>query len=129
MKITKFKDMTIMEFSEKIHNMLMEQVLHQPLMLSISDYLEKIFIILKLMLMLLFLELLESTTSNQLLELPLTVSLSLMTKLITGLYVPLMDLLLLTGSVLFLKFLDYLAPKKEKVKQFKLKKFKLLNLY
>lgn len=129
MKISKLKVMTIMEFSEKIHNSPMEQVLHQPLMLSISDYQDIIFIIPKLMLTLLFLVLLVSITSNLHLELPLVVSLSLMTKLITGLYVQLMDPLLLTGFAPFLKFLDYHAPKKEKLLKFKLKKFRLLNHY
>jgi len=44
-----------------------------------------------------------------------------MMNLITGLFVPLTELPLLIGSALFLKLLDYLALKKEKVKK-KLKK-------
>jgi hypothetical protein len=111
------------EFSEKIPNgMKMDQELPLLLMLSISEFLDTIYIILKLMLIPLFLELFLSKISKQLKELELTVSPSLMMNLITGLSVPLTDNQLMNGSVLFLKFLDYLVPKKEKEKPPLLKK-------
>jgi hypothetical protein len=110
------------EFSEKILNGLkMDQELPLLLMLSISEFLDITYIIPKLMPIPLFLELSLFTTLNLPTEDPLTVSSLLMMNLITGLFVPLMELPLLIGSALFLKLLDYLALKKEKVKK-KLKK-------
>jgi len=75
-------------------------------MLSISEFQDIICIIPKLMLIPLSSELSEFTISSPLPEEPLTVSLSKMKKLITGLYVPLTEPPLLTGSALFLKFSD-----------------------
>jgi len=116
------------EFSEKILNGLkMDQELLLLLMHSISEFLDITYIILKLMLILLFLELSLFTTLNPPTEDPLTVLSLLMMNLITGLFVPLMEPLLLIGFVLFLKLSDYLALKKEKVKK-KSKKLWLLNL-
>jgi len=106
----------------------MEPVLLPLLMLSISDYLDTTYIIVKLMPIPLFLELSESTILNPPLEVPLTVSPFKTMKMITGLFVPLMEPPLPIGSALSLKLLDYLAPKKEKLKP-PLKLFKLLNLY
>jgi hypothetical protein len=116
------------EFSEKILNGLkMDQELLLLLMHSISEFLDITYIILKLMLILLFLELSLFTTLNPPMEDQLIVSSLLMMNLITGLFVPLMEPLLLIGFVLFLKLSDYLALKKEKVKK-KSKKLWLLNL-
>jgi len=110
------------EFSEKILNGLkMDQELPLLLMLFISEFQDITYIIPKLMLIPLFLELSLFTTLNPPTEDPLTVLSLLMMNLITGLFVPLTELPLLIGSALFLKLLDYLALKKEKVKK-KLKK-------
>lgn len=128
MKKLKSPEKTTMESSEKILNGLMEPVLLPLLMLSISDYLDTTYIIVKLMPIPLFLELSESTILNPPLEEPPTVSPFKMMKMITGLFVPLMEPPLPIGSALSLKLLDYLAPKKEKLKP-PLKLFKLLNLY
>jgi len=70
MKKLKFQVKIMLESSEKILNGPTEQDQLQPLMLSISDYLDTIYIILKLTLILLFLELSESTISNPLQENP-----------------------------------------------------------
>jgi len=125
MKNKKFLIKIMMEFSEKILNgKKMDQELPLLLIHSILEFLDIIYIILKLMLIPLFLELFLSIISNLLQEDQPTVSLSLMMNLITGNFVPLMELLLLTGSVLFQKLLDYLALKKERVKkEEKLKKY------
>lgn len=128
MKKPKFPDKTTMESLEKILNGLMEPVLLPLLMLSISDYLDTTYIIVKLMPIPLFLELSESTILNPPLEVPLTVSPFKTMKMITGLFVPLMEPPLLIGFALSLKLLDYLALKKEKLKP-PSKLFKLLNLY
>jgi hypothetical protein len=119
---------TTTESSEKILNGLMELELLLLLMLSISDYLDTIYITVKLMPILSFSELLESITLNLLLEEPQIVSPLPMMKTITGLYVPSMEPQLLIGFAQFLKLLDYHALKKEKPKPQK-KLFKLLNLY
>jgi len=128
MKKPKFPDKTTMESLEKILNGLMEPVLLPLLMLSISDYLDTTYIIVKLMPIPLFLELSESTILNPPLEVPLTVSPFKTMKTITGLFVLLMEPPLLIGFALSLKLLDYLALKKEKLKP-PSKLFKLLNLY
>lgn len=128
MKKLKSPEKTTMESSEKILNGLMEPVLLPLLMLSISDYLDTTYIIVKLMPIPLFLELLEFTILNPPLEEPPTVSPFKTMKMITGLFVPLMEPPLPIGSALSLKLLDYLAPKKEKLKP-PLKLFKLPNLY
>jgi len=128
MKIKKSLVKIMKEFSEKILNGLkMDQELLLLLMHSISEFLDITYIILKLMLILLFLELSLFTTLNPPMEDQLIVSSLLMMNLITGLFVPLMEPLLLIGFVLFLKLSDYLALKKEKVKK-KSKKLWLLNL-
>jgi hypothetical protein len=115
MKNLKLLDIIMMVSLEKIPNgLLMDLVLPLLLMLSISDYLDTIFIILKLMLTLLFLELLEFTILNLLLVPLLIVSALLMTKVITGIFVQLMVAQPVIGSVPSLKFLDYLAPLKVK---------------
>jgi len=129
MKKLKFQVKTMMESSEKIPNgFQMEVELPLLLMLSISDYQDSIFIILKLIQIPSFLELSESIMLNQPKVEPLTVSLSKMMKMITGNSVPLMEAQLLIGSAPYLKFLDYLALKKEKVKP-PFKKSWSLNLY
>jgi hypothetical protein len=102
--------------SEKIHNGLkMDLVSLQQLMLSISDFLDIIFIILKLMLTWLSLELLPFITLLPPLEEMLHVSLLLMMKMTDGLFVLLMKPPHLIGFALFPKFLDYLALKKKKL--------------
>jgi len=130
MLIKKSKVKIMKEFSEKILNGLkMDQELLLLLMLSISEFLDITYIIPKLMLIPLFSELSLFTILKVPKEDPLTVSLLLMMNLITGLFVPLTEPLLKIGSVLFLKLLDYLVPKKEKVVKKPSKLFKLLNLY
>jgi len=112
-----------MEYLEKIPNgKMMVQVQPLPLILSISESLEAIYIIPKLMLILSFLELLLLIISNLLVMEQSIVSLLLMMNLITGLFVPLMEPQPLIGSVLFLKLLDCHVLKKEKVKKVKLLK-------
>jgi hypothetical protein len=118
----------MMECLEKILNgKKMDQELPLLLMLFISEFLDTIYIIPKLMLILLFLELLPLKISNLLKEELPTVSPLLMMNLIIGNYVPLMDKLPLNGFALSLKLLDYLALKKEKLKKLS-KKLSLLNL-
>jgi len=129
MKMLKFPVKIMTEFSEKIPNGYpMDQELPPPLMLSTSDYLDSIFIILKLIPIQLFSELLEFTMLNLPKEEPPTVSLFKTMKTITGNSVLSMEAQLLIGSVLFLKFLDYPAPKKEKEKPL-FKKLWSPNLY
>jgi len=129
MKLTKFPEKIMMDFSERIPNGKKMDLEPLPLlMLSISEFLDTTCIIPKLTLIPLFWEPLLFTISNLPLEEPPIVSKLLMTKTITGHFVPSMELPLLIGSVLFLKSSDYLALKKEKMKSL-LKKFKLLNLY
>lgn len=129
MKLTNFKENIMMDFSERIPNGKKMDLELLPLsMLSISEFLDTTCIIPKLTLIPLFWEPLLFTILDLPKELPPIVSKFRMTKTITGLCVPSMEPLLLTGSVLFLKSLDYLALKKEKMK-LKLKKFKLPNLY
>lgn len=104
MKNLKSQDITTMEFSEKIPNgSLMDLELHPLLMPSISDCLTIIFIIVKLMLIPLYLELLVSTMLNLPLEPLLTVLPLLIKNLITGIFVLLMEVLPVIGSALFLK--------------------------
>jgi len=105
----------------------MDQELPQLLMLFISEFQDTIYIIPKLMLIPLFLELLPLKISNLPKEELLTVSKLLMKNLITGNYVLLMDNLHKIGFVPSLKLLDYLALKKEKLKKLS-KKLLLLNL-
>jgi hypothetical protein len=123
MKTPKFSEKTTMVFSERILNGYPMDLESPPLlMLSISDFQDTIFIILKPTLTSSSWELLVSTILSPPKEEPLIVSLFLMMNLITGPYVPLTEPLPLTGSVPFLKFLDYLVPKKEKEKPPLLKK-------
>jgi len=117
----------MMEFSEKILNGLLMDLEPPPLsMLSISEFLDIICIIPKLTLIPLSSELSEFTILSPLPEELLIVSLSKMTKPITGLYVPLTEPPPPIGSAPFLKFSDSPVPKLVKKKPSS-KKFWLHN--
>jgi hypothetical protein len=129
MLLTNYQEKIMMDFSERIPNgPKMDLELLPLLTLSISEFLDTTCIIPKLTLIPLFWELLLFTILYLPLEEPLIVSKLKMTKTMTGLFVPSMELPLLIGSVPFLKSSDYLAPKKEKKKKLS-KKLWLPNLY
>jgi hypothetical protein len=105
----------------------MDQELPPLLMPFISEFQDTIYIIPKLMLIPLFLELSLFKIFNLPTVVLLIVLMLLIVNLIIGNFVLSMELPLVIGSVLFLKLLDYLVPLKEKLKKLS-KKLWLLNL-